>query len=141
MPSPRKQLPECAVQRASVIIGGRWKTLIIFHLLRSPLRFSALLRVIDDCAERVLTRQLRALENDGVIRRRSLGGKPPKVEYSLTPLGEQLHRVFDALRDWGSSHAASAGATLEHTNPLAAIGAGAPGPSSAAPRRTAPGMR
>lgn len=89
------------------MLGGRWKTLIVYYLLAEASGFGQLFRKLAECPERVLTRQLRELERDGVIARRGLGGKPPRVEYALTPLGGELAEVFRALGVWGERHAAS----------------------------------
>lgn len=104
MAIPRKQLSQCPIERCVSVLGGRWKTMILYQLVQQPRGFGELRRLLVDCPERVLTRQLRELERDCVIERRSLGGKPPKVEYALSPLGQGLRPVFDALWGWGESH-------------------------------------
>jgi DNA-binding HxlR family transcriptional regulator len=93
--------PECPVTRAVGVLGGKWKLHIAFHLMRGTMRFSELRRAIPDVTQQMLTAQLRELEADGIITRTVYPVVPPKVEYSLTPLGAELRSVTDALEVWG----------------------------------------
>lgn len=77
---------------------------IVFHLLRGTKRFSELNRLISGASQRVLTQQLRELEADGVVTRKIYAQVPPKVEYSLTALGESLKPVVVAMEAWGREH-------------------------------------
>jgi len=83
------------------VIGGRWKMLILYHLFQGVKRFSELQHAIDGISQKVLTQQLRELERDGVIHREVFPQVPPKVEYSLTLLGQSLKPVIDELCKWG----------------------------------------
>lgn len=84
--------------------AGKWKGLIIYHLLDETLRFNELSRRVGSDTQRSLTKQLRELEADGIVRREVFAVVPPKVEYSLTEKGQQLRDAMEALRLWGSQH-------------------------------------
>lgn len=88
------------------VIGGRWKISIIWHLLNStqPLRLSELEKKIPDINQRMLIRQLRELEEDKVIERTVYPVVPPKADYHLTPIGEDLAPVVEAICDWSDSY-------------------------------------
>lgn len=92
----------CLVETTLAAIGGRWKVLIIHHLLEGTQRFGELTRRLSGVSARTLARQLRELEADGIIDRRVFAQVPPKVEYSLTPLGRQLTPILNAMHDWGA---------------------------------------
>jgi DNA-binding HxlR family transcriptional regulator len=96
--------PTCTinqVERALSVIEGRWKLLIIHHLLiKQPRRFSDLERAIPGVTQKMLIQQLRALEADGVIHREAKPVVPPHVEYSLTAFGQSLEPALNALHDW-----------------------------------------
>ncbi|WP_069868101.1 winged helix-turn-helix transcriptional regulator [Streptomyces malaysiensis] len=102
--STRTSAPDCSISRVEHALGvirGRWKLLIIHHLLvRQPRRFSDLERAIGQVTQKMLSRQLRALEADGVVRRIVYNEVPPHVEYELTPAGRALVSALDALHDW-----------------------------------------
>ena len=85
-------------------IDGKWKGVIVYHLLGSTLRFSELRRKIPTVTQRMLTNQLRELENDGLVLRRIYPEVPPRVEYALSPLGRTLAPVIRALEHWGREH-------------------------------------
>ena len=92
-----------AVESTLDVLQGRWKITIVFLLFaREVLRYSEFSRLIPELSQRVLTKQLKALEQDGVIVRTVYPTKPPKVEYRLSPRGLVLRPVLTALRDWGS---------------------------------------
>jgi DNA-binding HxlR family transcriptional regulator len=95
----------CPVEAALELIGGKWKGLALYHLMDGPVRFNELKRYMGDVTQRMLTKQLRELEADGLIRREVFPVVPPKVEYSLTPKGESLRAIIMALREWGLEHA------------------------------------
>ncbi|HZP84913.1 MAG TPA: helix-turn-helix domain-containing protein [Chthonomonadaceae bacterium] len=92
---------KCPAEVTLAVIGGRWKILILWHLFQKVKRFSELRRDIGGITQKMLTEQLRELERDGVIHRKVYPQVPPKVEYSLTPLGESLKPVVDAMAAWG----------------------------------------
>lgn len=94
----------CPVAFTVDVIGGKWKSLILFHLMSGTKRFNELRRLIPDITQRMLTLQLRELETDGVIHREIYREVPPKVEYSLTELGNSLAPLVSAMREWGAVH-------------------------------------
>lgn len=95
----------CSVEAALAVIGGRWKAVIIFHLISSEvLRFGELRKLIPDVSQRMLTNQLRELEEDGIVHREVYPEVPPKVEYSLTEYGKTLEPIMYSLREWGAIH-------------------------------------
>ncbi|QDT33865.1 winged helix-turn-helix transcriptional regulator [Thalassoglobus polymorphus] len=93
----------CPVETTLKIIGGRWKVLIIHFLLNDTMRFGELTRSLNGISARTLSKQLRELEADGVVHRKDFGEIPPKVEYSLTPLGRSLEQVLLSMEAWGST--------------------------------------
>ncbi len=94
----------CPVEAALEQIAGKWKGLIIFHLMEETLRFNELFRRLGTVTQRSLTKQLRELEADGIVHREVFAVVPPKVEYSLTGKGKGLREVIEALRLWGGRH-------------------------------------
>ena len=96
--------PGCAVEAAISLIDGKWKSVVLFHLLDGTLRFNELRRQIPGVTQRMLTNQLRELEEDGLIDRKVYAQVPPKVEYSLSPLGRSLEPILRALKDWGDTN-------------------------------------
>ncbi|MGC1274738.1 MAG: helix-turn-helix domain-containing protein [Planctomycetaceae bacterium] len=93
----------CSVETTLAVIGGRWKVLVLHHLLDGTKRFSELTRALKGVSARTLSKQLRELEADGVIDRRVYPQIPPKVEYSLTPSGRRLKPVLLAMHRWGET--------------------------------------
>lgn len=93
----------CPVSTTVNIIGGKWKSLIIYHLIKTH-RFNELRRLMPDVTQRMLTLQLRELEKDGIINRKVYHQVPPKVEYSLTELGETLKPIIMMMRKWGEDY-------------------------------------
>lgn len=91
----------CPVEAALDVIGNKWKGIILFHLLSGTKRFNEIKRLIPDVTQRILTLQLRELEKDNVVNRKVYPQVPPKVEYSLTALGQSLEPILIALREWG----------------------------------------
>jgi DNA-binding HxlR family transcriptional regulator len=92
---------ECTVELAMTILGGKWKLVILRHLLTGTRRFGELHRAMPGITPRMLTRQLRELEADGLVRRTVYPQVPPKVEYTVTELGESLRDITDRLERWG----------------------------------------
>jgi DNA-binding HxlR family transcriptional regulator len=87
------------------IIGGKWKPAIIYALvMEGPLRFVELKRRIPKITQRMLTQQLRDLESYGIVRREHFKEIPPRVQYSVTPVGRSLHPFFKSLCDWAGEH-------------------------------------
>ena len=85
------------------VIGGKWKVIIIHHLLDGTKRFSELRRLIPQVTQRMLTLQLRELERDGAVHREVYAQVPPKVEYSLTETGKTLEPILLIMHDWGKN--------------------------------------
>ena len=98
--------PGCAVEAAISLIDGKWKCVVLFHLMRGTTRFNELRRLVPGVTQRMLTNQLRELEADGLIIRKIHAQVPPKVEYSISPLGRSLEPVLLALKSWGSENMA-----------------------------------
>ena len=95
----------CSVSATVSVIGGRWKPVIIFQLMENDfLRFGELRRRIDGITERMLTNQLRELEQDKIVERKVYAEVPPRVEYSLTEYGRTLKSILLSMRDWGAEH-------------------------------------
>ncbi|MCA1941286.1 MAG: helix-turn-helix transcriptional regulator [Caenispirillum bisanense] len=116
--------PGCVVEGTLDLIEGKWKGLVLYHLMDSgTLRFNELRRRLPNCTQRMLTTQLRELEEDGLLARRVYAEVPPKVEYSLTPRGESLRPVIAALKAWGDANVVLA--------PAAAAEAGGDGAEAA----------
>ena len=97
--------PGCAVEAALQFIDGKWKGVILFHLLQRTMRFNEIRRAIPSVTQRMLTNQLRELEADGLVSRTVYPQVPPKVEYALTERGRTLEPVLLALKAWGDAHA------------------------------------
>lgn len=96
--------PGCSVEAALSIIGGKWKCVILFHLLEGTARFNALRRAIPGVTQRTLINQLRELEADGLVVRTVYAEVPPKVEYSLSELGFSMKPVLLSLKQWGDAN-------------------------------------
>lgn len=94
----------CPVESTLDLIGGKYKALILWHLSDGKLRFSQLRKAITGATPKMLTQQLRELEAQELIHREVYPVIPPKVEYSLTSLGESLMPVLTAMRDWGANY-------------------------------------
>ena len=94
----------CPVDATISLIGGKYKAVILWHLKGRVLRYSELHRLIPKATDKMLAQQLRELERDGLIKRVVYPVVPPKTEYSLTPEGETLYPVLDAMCDWGWDH-------------------------------------
>lgn len=93
----------CGVEATLSVLGGVWKPVLLFHLLRGKLRFNALCRLTPRATQRMITLQLRELEHDGVLRRIVYPEVPPKVEYELTEFGRSLEPVLLSMRAWGKA--------------------------------------
>lgn len=94
----------CPIEAALEQIAGKWKGLIIHHLMDQTLRFNELSRRVGEVTQRSLTKQLRELEACGIVHRKVFAVVPPKVEYKLTEKGQKLRDVIEALRIWGTDY-------------------------------------
>lgn len=92
----------CSTEVALEIIGGKWKLMILYNLFGHTKRFGELHRLLSDITPRMLTRQLRELEADGIVHREVYAQVPPKVEYSLTEVGASLESIVREIDQWGS---------------------------------------
>lgn len=95
---------DCPVRNVIDNIGDKWSVLLLLHLGRADMRFSALKRAVPDISQRVLTATLRKLEREGLVWRTALPTVPPTVTYGLTDLGNSLIRHFQALADWAKTY-------------------------------------
>ena len=97
----KKELPACPVETTLMLIGDKWKVLILRDLLPGTKRFGELKKSIGNVSQKVLTAQLRDMESNGLVNRKVYPEVPPRVEYSLTELGQSLKPIIDAMWDWG----------------------------------------
>ncbi len=101
----KDELPECPVATTVRLIGNKWKLLIVRNLMYDgKQRFKDFIKSIPAISKKVLTDNLRSLENDGLIEREVFAEVPPRVEYSLSPLGQSLKPILDAMYDWGTNY-------------------------------------
>ncbi len=98
----------CPVEVTLNVIDGRWKVMILHYLLQGTQRFNSLQRLLKGIAARTLAKQLKELERDGLVQRKAYPEIPPRVEYSLTPLGRSLKPILLAMHAWGESYSAEA---------------------------------
>lgn len=94
----------CPVEATLGVIGGKWKPLILWQLKEDILRYNSLQQTIPGISPKMLTKQLRELEEDGLVRRKMYPEIPPRVEYSLTDFGKTVIPVLEALAQWGSRY-------------------------------------
>ena len=102
-----RELPACPVETTLTLIGDKWKVLILRDLMGGTKRFGELRKSIGSVSQKVLTAQLRAMEESGLLTRTVYAEVPPRVEYALTELGRSLKPILDSLRDWGEGYKAS----------------------------------
>jgi len=94
----------CLLTTVSNLIGGKWKMQVLTHLLKGPVRFGEMKRLMPQITEKMLIQALRELETDGLINRKQYQEIPPKVEYSLTPIGEGLEPILRNMVAWGKAY-------------------------------------
>ena len=101
-----KRLPadDCGLASAPNVIGGKWKSHILWELHLGPRRFAELRRILEGVSEKVLAQQLREMEADGLIDRQAYDEVPPKVVYSVTDLGLSLNDAVTVMSEWGKMH-------------------------------------
>ena len=100
----KEDLPECPVATTVMLIGSKWKSLIIRNLIQRPWRFNELKRDLDGISQKVLTDSLRSMEEDGLITRTVYPEVPPRVEYALSDLGKSLKPILDSMVEWGNAY-------------------------------------
>lgn len=101
-----QELPACPVETTLTLIGDKWKVLILRDLLTGTKRFGELKKSIGSVSQKVLTAQLRDMEAKGLVNRKVYAEVPPRVEYSLTELGQSLKPILDAMWNWGEDYKA-----------------------------------
>lgn len=102
-----KRTSKCPAETTLAVIGGRWKVIILYQLFQGVKRYSELQRAIKGITQKMLTQQLREMEHDGIVQRTVYPQVPPKVEYQLTPLGQTLQPVIEAMCQWGLNQGGS----------------------------------
>lgn len=100
----KDELPYCPVATTVDLIGNKWKLLIMRELLKGTQRFNAIHKAVDGISQKVLTENLRKMEQDGIVAREVFPEVPPRVEYSLTDLGESLRSIISSMSDWGTAY-------------------------------------
>lgn len=100
----KKELPACPVATTVQLVGSKWKLLIMRNLLVRPWRFNELQKSLDGISQKVLTDSLRSMEADGIIVRTVYPEVPPKVEYSLSELGETIRPIIKVMEQWGTEY-------------------------------------
>lgn len=106
MKTKAELIPECPVATTVQLIGSKWKLLILRNLLVRPWRFNELQKNLDGISQRALTECLRSMETDGIIIRTVYPEVPPRVEYSLSELGETLRPILNSMQLWGENYKA-----------------------------------
>ena len=104
MRSKDEILPECPVATTVSLIGSKWKLLILRALLERPWRFNELQKSIDGISQKSLTEALRSMEADGIVVRKAYPEVPPRVEYSLSELGESMRPIIKTMESWGMAY-------------------------------------
>ena len=102
--TPEAALPACPVETTLSLIGNKWKVLILRDLAPGKKRFGQLQKSIGNVSQKVLTAQLRSMEADGLVHREVFAEVPPRVEYSLTDLGESLKPILNSMWAWGENY-------------------------------------
>ena len=105
----KKEMPACPVETTLMLISDRWKVLIIRDLLDGTNRFGELKRSVGNISQKVLTANLRAMEESGLLTRKVYPEVPPRVEYTLTETGYSLKPILDAMKEWGTNYKNSVG--------------------------------
>lgn len=112
MAATTRELPACPVETTLTLISSKWKVLIVRDLLAGTKRFGELQRSVGNVSQKVLTAQLREMEEDGLVDRKVYPEVPPRVEYSLTELGRSLEPVLSVMWNWGEEYRARSGDAL-----------------------------
>ena len=106
----KEDMPACPVATTVQLIGSKWKLLIMRNLLVRPWRFNELQRDLEGISQKVLTSSLRSMEEDGIVIRTVYDEVPPRVEYSLSELGESMRPVIKSMEEWGTEYKKNIGA-------------------------------
>ena len=105
----KKDLPACPVETTLLFLGEKWRVLILRDLMEGTKRFGELRKSESGISQKVLTSNLRAMEEGGIVKRKVYAEVPPRVEYSLTETGKSLQPVLDSMTDWGMMYKAENG--------------------------------
>lgn len=100
----KDELPDCPVATTVQLIGSKWKLLILQKLLTRPLRFNELMKNLEGISQKVLTKSLRSMEEDGIVTRTVFTEAPPRVEYALNDLGESMRPILQAMESFGMDY-------------------------------------
>ena len=100
----KEELPFCPVATTVDLIGNKWKLLIMRELLTGTKRFNEIHRLVGGISQKVLTENLRKMESDGIVKREVFPEVPPRVEYSLTDIGDSLRPIINSMSDWGTDY-------------------------------------
>lgn len=103
----KEEMPACPVATTVQLIGSKWKLLILRNLLARPWRFNELRKSLEGISQKVLTDSLRSMEEDGLVTHTVYPEVPPRVEYSLSPLGESMRPIIQAMEQWGAQYKAA----------------------------------
>ena len=103
----KEEMSACPVATTVQLIGSKWKLLILRNLLARPWRFNELRKSLEGISQKVLTDSLRSMEEDGLVTRTVYPEVPPRLEYSLSPLGESMRPIIQAMEQWGAQYKAS----------------------------------
>ncbi|MEY8257256.1 helix-turn-helix domain-containing protein [Erysipelotrichaceae bacterium 66-17] len=104
MSTEKKELPACPVETTLMLIGNKWKVLILRDLMEGTRRFGQLKKSVGNVNQKVLTAQLRSMEQDELLTRKVYAQVPPRVEYTLTERGRSLKPILDAMQHWGEEY-------------------------------------
>ncbi len=104
MSNEKKELPACPVETTLMLIGNKWKVLILRDLMEGTRRFGQLKKSVGNVNQKVLTAQLRSMEQDELLTRKVYAEVPPRVEYTLTVRGRSLKPILDAMQHWGEEY-------------------------------------
>lgn len=104
MKQPLTSLPACPVETTLTLLSNRWRAMILRDLLDGTKRFNELRRSVTGISQKVLTSNLREMEDTGLVHREVFAEVPPRVEYSLTPLGQSMRPILDAMDEWGKHY-------------------------------------
>ncbi|MBM6851088.1 helix-turn-helix transcriptional regulator [Oscillibacter valericigenes] len=100
----KEEMPACPVATTVALVGSKWKLLILRNLLARPWRFNEMKKSLDGISQKVLSDRLRSLEEDGIVTRTVYPEVPPRVEYSLSELGESMRPIISAMEQWGRDY-------------------------------------